>query len=80
MDQKLEKLENWKMAKLTQRCEQSAERLCKSIIKGLARRSRERHAMLADEEEEQKQDVICFDQITGKELPWHAVRKLVNWN
>ena len=31
--------------------------------------------MLADVEEEQKPDVICFDDITGKELPWHAVRK-----
>ena len=54
---------------------QSKERLCKSIMKGLARRNRERHAMLADVEEEQEQDVICFDDITGKELPWHAVRK-----
>ena len=48
---------------------QSEERLCKSIIKGLARRKREIHAMLADVEEEQEQDVICFDDITGKELP-----------
>ena len=31
--------------------------------------------MLADVGEEQEQDVICFDDITGKELPWHAVRK-----
>ena len=54
---------------------QSEERLCKSIMKGLARRNRERHAMLADVEEEQEQDVICFDDITSKELPWHAVRK-----
>ena len=51
---------------------QSEEKLCKSIIKGLARRNRERHAMLADVEEEQEQDVICFDDITGKELPLHA--------
>ena len=54
---------------------QSEERLCKSIIKGLARRNRERHAMLADAEEKKEQDVICLDDITGKELPWHAVRK-----
>ena len=61
---------------MTRRCGgQSKERLCKSIMKGLARRNRERHAMLADVEEEQEQDVICFDDITGKELPWHAVRK-----
>ena len=25
--------------------------------------------------EEEEQDVICFDDITSKELPWHAVRK-----
>ena len=54
---------------------QSEEILCKSIINGLARRNRERHAMLADVEQEQEQDVICFDDITGKELPWHAVRR-----
>ena len=54
---------------------QSEEKLCRSIIKGLARRNHERHTMLADVEEEQEQDVICFDDITGKELPWHAVRK-----
>ena len=39
------------------------------------KRPRETHAMLADVEEEQEQDVICFDDITGKELPWHAVCK-----
>ena len=43
--------------------------------KRLARRNHERHTMLADVEEEQEQDVLCFDDITGKELPWHAVRK-----
>ena len=53
---------------------QSKERLCKSIIKGLARHSREKRGMSA-EVEEKEQDVICFDDITGKELPWHAVRK-----
>ena len=26
-------------------------------------------------EEEQEQDVTCFDDITCEELPWHAVRK-----
>ena len=58
---------------------QSEERLCRSIIKGLARRNNERHTVLADVEEEQEQEqeqnVICFDDISGKELPWHAVRK-----
>ena len=50
------------------------ERLCKSIIKCLARRNREKYAMLAEVEEE-NQDVVCFDDISGKELLWHAVRK-----
>ena len=31
--------------------------------------------MLADAGEKQEQYVICFDDITGKELPWHEVRK-----
>ena len=78
MKSKLEKLENWKICKIdTEMSSQSEERLCKSIIKGLARRNREKHAMLADveEEQEQEQDVICFDDITGKELPWHAAHK-----
>ena len=49
--------------------------MCKSILKGLAKRSREKHAMLADVEERQEQDVIRIDDITGKELQWHAVRR-----
>ena len=48
--------------------------MCKSIRKGLARRNRERHTMLAYVGEKQEQDVICFDDITGK-LPRHEVRK-----
>ena len=56
---------------------QGEERMCKSIIKGLARRNHENHTMLADVEEaqEREQDVVCFDDVTGKELPWRAVRK-----
>ena len=56
---------------------QSEERLCRSIVKGFARRNYERHTMLVEVEEEQEQDVICFDDITGKELP---CAKLANWN
>ena len=41
---------------------QSEERLCVSILKGL-----DRGTILADVEEEQEQDVICFDEST--ELP-----------
>ena len=72
----MEKLGNWKIAKLMRRCVPKVRRNCASrSLKGLARRNREEHAMLADVEEEQEQDVIFFDDITGKELPWHAVRK-----
>ena len=42
----------------------------------LARRNLERHAMLADVDEEQEQDVMCFDDITGKELPLGKAREL----
>ena len=52
---------------------QSEERLCKSIIRCLVKRNHEKHTMLADVEEEQEQDAMCFDDITGKELPWYAV-------
>ena len=69
----LGKLENCENDEETRsRCE---ERLCKSIIGGLVKRNHEKHTMLADVEEEQEQDVICFDDITGKELTWHAVRE-----
>ena len=44
-------------------------------MKGHARRNHEKQAILADVEEEQEQDVECFDDITGKEMPWRAVRK-----
>ena len=75
MESNFEKLEDWKISELTRRCGvKSEERLCKSIIEGVARRNREKHAMLADVEKEE-QDVMCFDDITGKELAWHAVRK-----
>ena len=76
MQSKVEKLENWKIAKLMREMwRQSEERLFQSIVKSLAKRNREKQAMLTDVEEEQKQDVICFNDITGKELPWHTVRK-----
>ena len=54
---------------------QSEERLCKSIVRGLVRRNHEKHTMLADVGEKQEHNVICFDDITSKELPWHAVRE-----
>ena len=53
----------------------SEERVCESITRGPVKRNHEKHTMLADVGEEQEQDVKCFDDITGKELPWHAVRE-----
>ena len=52
--------------------------MCKSSIRGLVKRNHEKHTMLADVGEEQEQHVIRFDDITGKELPRHAVVKLGN--
>ena len=72
---KIGKLENCRIDDEMQ-C-RSEEKLCKSILKGLARRNHEKYTMLAkvEEAQEREQDVICFDDITGKELPWQAVRK-----
>ena len=52
---------------------QNKKRLCKSIIKGLARHNRKERVMLSELEEE-NQDVVCIDDVTGEEFPWHAVR------
>ena len=46
----------------------SEERLCKSVTRGLVKRNHEKRTMLADVGEKQEQDVICFDDIIGKEL------------
>ena len=70
---KFGKLENYENDDETM--SQSEERVCKSIIRGLVKRNHEKHTMLADVGEEKEQGVICFDDITGKELPWHAVRE-----
>ena len=56
------------------------EVLCTSIMKGLARRNREMHAMLADVDEE-NHDVVCVDGTTGKEFAMACcAQKLVNKN
>ena len=68
---KVGKLDNCKIDE--EMWSRSEERLCKSIIKGRARCKREKHTMLADVGEDQEQSVICFDDITVKELPWHAM-------
>ena len=73
--QKIEKigtLDNFKTDE-ERRC-QNGGKLCKSIVKGFAKRNREKHAILANIEEEEL-DVKCFDDVTSKELQWHAVRK-----
>ena len=48
--------------------------MCKSIIKGLARRNREKHAILAEVGEEE-QRFNCIDDVTSKELPLDEVRQ-----
>ena len=64
-----------KLRKLRQNSESKQRETVQINHKKVARRNHERHTMLADVEEEQEQYVISFDDITGKELPWHAVRK-----
>ena len=75
---KFGKVWKWKNSKIDGgiRC-RSEEKLCRSKIKGMTRRNCEKQAMLANVEETQgkEQDVVCFDDVTGKELPWSAVRK-----
>ena len=65
---KVGKLENCKIDE--KMCRRSEEKLCRSIIKGLARCNHEKHTMLANAEvaQEREQDVVCYDDITGKEV------------
>ena len=72
MEPKLAKLENWRIPKLTKR-ERSGRREVNhkkasqdAIVK--------KHAILAEMEEEE-QHVVCIDDVTSKDLPWHEVRK-----
>ena len=68
---KVGKSENSKTQK--ERKDHNEEKLCRSIKKGLARRNREKHAILAEIEEEQP--VICIDDVTRTELSGQQVRK-----
>ena len=73
MESKLEQLAIQEFQTDEERTDQDEEKLCKSIVEGLARRNCEKHAMLAEIEEEE-QHVVCIDDVTRKELPWHEVR------
>ena len=75
---KVGKLENCKID--TEMWSQSEDRSCKSIIKGLARRNRERHAMLADVEEEQEQKSYALTTSPARSCRGMQYAKLVNWN
>ena len=75
---KFGKVGKWVNSKIDEEtCRRSEEKLCRSIMKGLMRRNCEKHAILVDMEETQGQEqyAVCFDDVTGKELPWSAVRK-----
>ena len=75
---KFGKVRKWVNSKIDEETyRRSEEQLCRSIMKGMTKRNCEKHAMLADMEEKQGQerDVVCFDDVTDKELPWSAVRK-----
>ena len=75
---KVGKLENCKIDEEMR--SQSEERFCKSIIKGLARLNRERHAMMADVEEEQEQDSYALITSPSRNCRGMQCAKLVNWN
>ena len=72
---KFEKFENW--TDVETRC-QNEEKLCKSIIKGIAGRNREKRVILAEIEEEE-QDVVCMDEMSlAKNCRGMQCSKLVN--
>ena len=48
--------------------DQDEEQLCKSMINGLARRNREKHAILAEVGEEE-QRIKCIDDVASEALP-----------
>ena len=55
--------------------DQDEEKLCKSIMRGFARRNREKHAILAEFGEED-QRASCIDDVSpAKALPQLAVRR-----
>ena len=78
MESKLEKLEKFEKSENSrtdeERKDQDEENLCRSIIKGLARRSRKKHTILAEVEEEDP-CVLCTDYVNLKELPGDEVRQ-----
>ena len=57
-----------------EREDQEEDKFCKSIIRGIARRNREKNARYWQRLEEKKNNTSC-DDVSGKELPWHEVRK-----
>ena len=75
MESRLDKLEKSENSKTDEeKKDQDEEKWCKSVIRGLARRNREKHAILA-EVGEGDQRVVCIDDVTSKEWPWHEVRQ-----
>ena len=72
IDWKSRKIEEF--PKLARNGKIRTKRNCASqSYKGFARRNREKHATFAETGEED-QHVICMDDVTSKELPWHDVR------
>ena len=75
---KVGKLESCKIDQ--EMCRRSEEKLCKSILKGLAKRSREKHAMLADVEEGQEK--MSYASMTSLERNYRGTQcaRLANWS
>ena len=73
----MEKLENWKIAKLMREMwRQSEQRLFQSIFKKASRNGIVKNRRCWHMWKKNKNKTSNgFDDITGKELPWRAVRK-----
>ena len=61
---------------------QGEERLCRSIIKGLARRNHERHTILADRKKKRNENKTLYASTTSPVRNFRGVQyaKLVSWN
>ena len=76
--EKLEKLENYIVDEEMR--SQSEERLCKSIVKGFARRNREKHATLAGVEEKKNKTSYALMTSPARNCCGTQCARLVTWS
>ena len=68
-----EKLENWRLSKLTRTSEIRLKRNCASQSQKVSQDATVKKRDNGRDEEEQ--NVTCIDDVIGKELQWHAMSK-----